>query len=75
MILIFLWTGNCKWAHWHAWSECTATCNGGTQNRTREVQQDASNGGKDCEGPTAEFRDCNLQKCPGIVLIYVEGPY
>ena len=64
--------GNCKWAPWHAWSECTATCNGGTQNRTRGLLQEASNGGKDCEGPTSEFRDCNLAKCPGIVPICLE---
>merc|ERR1712076_246741 len=49
---------NCKWAPWHAWSECTATCGGGVQNRTREVLQAASNGGKDCQGPAAQFRDC-----------------
>jgi len=55
---------NCKWAPWHAWSECTATCGGGVQNRTRAVLQAASNGGKDCQGPAAQFRDCNTAKCP-----------
>lgn len=55
---------NCKWAPWHTWSECTAICDGGTQNRTREVLQEAANGGKDCDGPSAQFRDCNTQKCP-----------
>ena len=64
-IPIHLFTANCKWAPWHAWSECTATCGGGVQNRTRAVLQAASNGGKDCQGPAAQFRDCNTAKCPG----------
>ena len=76
-VLIFMWsvnifvyilTANCKWAPWHAWSECTATCGGGVQNRTREVLQAAANGGKECQGPAAQFRDCNTAKCPGKQL-------
>jgi len=55
---------NCKWAPWHAWSECTSPCGGGTQNRTRDVLQAAANGGEECEGEQAQFRDCNIQKCP-----------
>ena len=67
-ISVYILTANCKWAPWHAWSECTATCGGGVQNRTREVLQAAANGGKECQGPAAQFRDCNTAKCPGMQL-------
>ena len=62
--------GNCKWAPWHAWSECTSPCGGGTQNRTRDVLQAAANGGEECEGEQAQFRDCNIQKCPSMLFLY-----
>ena len=30
------------------------------------LQQSALNGGMDCMGQSTEFRDCNMQGCPGI---------
>lgn len=55
---------NCKWNPWTPWSPCSEVCNGGTQNRTREVRNLAANGGQECEGESTNFRDCNTQKCP-----------
>ena len=56
--------GNCKWAPWQTWTDCTQKCGGGTQNRTRVVLQAAANGGQECKGESTAFRDCNTQKCP-----------
>lgn len=55
---------NCRWAPWTVWSNCTETCGGGTQNRTRTIALEAANGGQQCTGETANYRDCNTQKCP-----------
>ena len=37
-------------AEWEPWSVWSATCEGGTQMRSRTVAQSATNGGKNCEG-------------------------
>merc|ERR1711881_820051 len=55
---------NCKWSPYSEWSECSKSCDGGNQNRTRVLQQSALNGGMDCTGESTEFRDCNMQACP-----------
>ena len=64
--LICVTVGNCKWGPYTEWSECSKTCDGGSQNRTRVLQQTALNGGMDCVGEATQFRDCNMQGCPGI---------
>ena len=51
------------------WSNCTKTCGGGTQNRTRQrtcSDPSPSKEGKFCEGEATETetRECNLEKCP-----------
>lgn len=50
------------------WSDCTETCGGGEQTRTRTcTNPEPQLGGKDCSsfGPDFEKRKCNTQKCPG----------
>ena len=52
------------WATWSAWSDCTESCGGGTQSRTREcVTQD---GDEDCIGDGQQNRVCNDVECPGL---------
>lgn len=53
---------------WVEWSECSATCDGGVQVRTRSCTKPApKNGGKNCSsaGPAFESRKCNVNSCPG----------
>ena len=57
--------GNCKWGPYTEWSDCSKECDGGSQNRTRVLQQTALNGGMGCVGEGTQFRDCNIHGCPG----------
>ena len=51
------------WATWSAWSECTESCDGGLQSRTRKcVMQD---GDENCVGDGQQDRFCNSIGCPG----------
>ena len=49
--------------NWTEWSSCSVTCGPGTQRRTRQCKP-PRHGGKDCQGPTEETRDCNDKPCP-----------
>jgi len=52
------------------WSECSAECDGGIQNRVRQCDSPApEHGGADCEGRPSEMRQCNAHQCP------VDGEY
>ena len=49
---------------WSEWSECTATCGGGYQTRTRECNNPAPQfGGLDCEGDLTECQLCSMEFC------------
>jgi len=52
-------------SRWGFWSECTVTCGGGTQTRTRTCTHPPPQGpyGADCEGPLEETRACNEKVC------------
>ena len=53
---------DCVVSDWSDWSECTATCGGGTQFRTRTVLVEPANGGAACP-VLVEQRACNTQPC------------
>ncbi|XP_013378635.1 SCO-spondin [Lingula anatina] len=54
-----------NWAEWGDWSDCDATCGGGTQSRSRTcTNPPPSNNGADCVGPSSETRTCNPDACP-----------
>lgn len=56
-----------NWGAFGDWTTCTATCNGGTQKRTRACDSPAPlYGGNDCAGSAEETRACNTQHCPPI---------
>ncbi|XP_031566332.1 uncharacterized protein LOC116301420 [Actinia tenebrosa] len=53
------------WSEWSKWGECSVTCGGGRQSRTRTCTNPApANGGRNCEGLSSETRICAVQTCP-----------
>ena len=63
-LCIFLVDG--RYSDWSSWSQCSATCNNGTQQRLRTcTNPPPANGGKQCTGPGREMRICeNSTTCP-----------
>ncbi|CAH1773844.1 unnamed protein product [Owenia fusiformis] len=56
------------WEPWSSWGSCDLSCGGGVQWRDRSCLGPFY-GGKSCEGPSNDSRDCNTQHCP------VDGVY
>ncbi|GCB62235.1 hypothetical protein scyTo_0000017, partial [Scyliorhinus torazame] len=52
-----------NWNDWSSWSQCSATCSNGTQQRTRECNG-PSFGGAECQGYWSENRPCFPRQCP-----------
>uniref|UniRef100_A0A8B9H3Y6 Adhesion G protein-coupled receptor B1a n=1 Tax=Astyanax mexicanus TaxID=7994 RepID=A0A8B9H3Y6_ASTMX len=52
-----------QWQQWSAWSSCTITCGGGSQQRHR-VCYGPFFGGESCPGDREEVRHCNEKRCP-----------
>lgn len=55
------------YSDWTKFSECSVSCGGGKQERTREcTNPKPENGGHDCEelGPTSATKECNTAACP-----------
>ena len=61
---------NCKWGQWSSWSECSKSCDGGTQNRYRSKIQIAKFGGLQCLGQTNGTRLCNQDPCISKSILY-----
>ncbi|XP_058944976.2 coadhesin-like [Pocillopora verrucosa] len=56
-----------NFSEWSEWSDCSATCGGGLQTRTRNCTNPLPQyEGKDCEGlgPAVETQSCGSEKCP-----------
>ena len=54
------------WTEWSEFGACSVTCNGGTQERTRECTNPAPEfGGADCIGDAMESQVCGTDPCPG----------
>ncbi|XP_069102675.1 cartilage intermediate layer protein 1-like isoform X2 [Argopecten irradians] len=51
------------WTTWFGWTDCDATCGGGTQLRTRVCQKTASTD-LDCVGSASQTQICNTWHCP-----------
>ena len=56
---------NCEWNEYGDWSECSATCGGGTHYRERTKKQEAEHGGQNCTGDAREEAACNTHNCAG----------
>jgi hypothetical protein len=54
---------SCQVGNWSGWSQCSASCGGGSQTRTRPITQQPANGGASCPTLT-ETQSCNTQACP-----------
>ena len=56
---------DCVWGEYGEWSNCSATCGGGSTTRKRTEATPASNGGASCTGSATETETCNTNACPG----------
>ena len=55
-----------KFGAWTNWTDCSKTCGGGLQERTRECNNPPpSGGGKDCVGDRVETQACANDLCKG----------
>ena len=53
---------DCVQSNWSKWSNCSKSCGGGIQSRTRKTIYPAQFGGKSC-GPLKQQKSCNRQPC------------
>jgi hypothetical protein len=53
---------DCTWNPWGSYSNCSVTCGGGVQVRSR-TQIQATIGGQPCQGNSTESMACNTQAC------------
>ena len=52
------------WGEWSEYSDCTATCGGGEQTRTRQCDDPApEHGGLECPGLYEMTRQCGGEPC------------
>ncbi|XP_052276440.1 coadhesin-like isoform X2 [Dreissena polymorpha] len=53
------------WTTWTNWGTCSATCDGGFHQRSRQcTNPPASVNGHQCDGPNVDVGACNTQQCP-----------
>ncbi|MFN4253882.1 MAG: T9SS type A sorting domain-containing protein [Saprospiraceae bacterium] len=62
---------DCVVSAWSNWSNCTVSCGGGIQTRTREIVTPPANGGQPCP-PLSETQACNEYPCPVDCVV---GPW
>ncbi|XP_078378137.1 uncharacterized protein LOC144661308 isoform X1 [Oculina patagonica] len=57
--------GGGNWADWKAWGDCSVSCGGGVQERSRTCTNPPPTfGGEPCPGDSEETRSCNQEPCP-----------
>ena len=54
---------DCQWSSYGDWSQCSATCGGGTKTAERTIIQQGAHGGKECNGTALKIEKCNDQPC------------
>ncbi|XP_068181171.1 A disintegrin and metalloproteinase with thrombospondin motifs 2-like [Antennarius striatus] len=56
-----------NWGTWSEFGQCSRTCGGGVQFRTRDCDNPRpANGGRTCIGTTYQFQMCNTNECEDI---------
>ncbi|CAE7251463.1 SSPO [Symbiodinium natans] len=55
---------DCQWSNWTEWGQCSTSCGGGVQSRSRYVARPKVGEAEDCTGPLNETQACNEQSCP-----------
>ncbi|XP_040904807.1 A disintegrin and metalloproteinase with thrombospondin motifs 2-like isoform X2 [Toxotes jaculatrix] len=56
-----------NWGSWSEFGQCSRTCGGGVQFRTRDCDNPRpANGGRTCVGTTYQFQMCNANECEDI---------
>ncbi|XP_069576096.1 A disintegrin and metalloproteinase with thrombospondin motifs 2 [Brachyistius frenatus] len=56
-----------NWGSWSEFGQCSRTCAGGVQFRTRDCDNPRpANGGRTCVGATYQFQMCNTNECEDI---------
>ena len=58
---------NCQWGEWNEDSECSKSCGGGTQTRSRSKIVVEKYGGK-CDGASNQTISCNKEDCPSELV-------
>ncbi|XP_022103007.1 sushi, von Willebrand factor type A, EGF and pentraxin domain-containing protein 1-like [Acanthaster planci] len=58
------------WSPWPPFNDCTKTCGGGIQVRSRSCDNPRPfNGGQPCPGEAHQTRECNTAKCPACITL------
>lgn len=58
---------DCVQQDWSAWSDCSQTCGTGFMTRLRSISKPPANGGKACENPEQDMKQCKNDE-PCILL-------
>ena len=67
---------DCQWRHWSSWSSCSVTCGRGQRQKSRNKQNLARNGGKDCVGASRITQSCRTSRqCPRRIPFYEDTSY
>lgn len=57
------------WGEWSPFGDCSVTCGGGIQERSRVCNSPPPDfGGADCIGDSTETQDCGIDPCIGKKL-------
>lgn len=71
-ISVFYFSVHGNWGSWLDWSECSQSCNGGTQSRARYCDDPAPDlYGLECTGTNMSSQTCNTDICPGKTYILI----
>ena len=63
-----IFAADCRWSDFGEWSNCSADCGNGVQERSRIIEIAAAFGGAECTGSENETQVCKIKECPGIVM-------